>query len=136
MSKDNKKEFADVDEEEIEAFEAGGNLAPSTIYHRKSNVNKFGRFVEEYAKIGLDLLIDNAKESSKGKEDLQKTLKAFFNSIRVKCKKTGKQIPPHRNTCNGYKTNIRMHILEKTDNAVDITNKVKFAGFLVRNFLS
>ena len=124
-------EFADVNEAEIEQLQDGGNHAKSTMYRRKSNTDKFNVFSLSYKKISFDQLIVNAQETEEGKKDLQDTLKAFFQALRVTDKKSGKKVPPKNNTCKGFKSNIKNYIMEKTGDVLNIYNKNAFPEFAV-----
>ena len=122
-------EFANVDEAEIEQLQDGGNHAKSTMYRRKSNTDKFNVFSLSYKNISFDELIANAQETEEGKKDLQDTLKAFFQALRVTV--TGKKVPPKNSTCKGFKSNIKNYIMEKTGDVLNIYNKNAFPEFAV-----
>lgn len=128
-----KAVFIEVDEDDIKELEEGGDQAQSTKYRRKSCVKTFTNFVSNYKKISLEELISNALANQEGRNEMENTLKAFFNTMRVK-DKLGNWLHPKYNTCASFKSQLKMHLLGETDDKLDIDSR-QFAEFRVR-FLS
>ena len=124
--------FIEVDEDDIKELEEGGEQSKSTKYRRKSCVKTFTNFVSNYKKISLEELISNALANQEGRNELGNSLKAFFNTMRVK-DKLGNELHPTYNTCASYKSQLKMHILGESDQQLDIDSG-QFAEFRVRFF--
>jgi hypothetical protein len=116
-----------------EGFIDKGGIAEATKAKRKSVENRFGEFVLDYKGMSFDTLVQNALESSEGRKELQQVLMAFFTSMKIDTDldENGEALPPMKNTCEGYKSHLRMIILGKSDGKLDTSNPVMFKTYQV-----
>ena len=110
--------FTIPDSKVIEEIEKTGDLAESTVKKRKCNVGVFSRFLVSFYQISLDELIESKLEM------LEDCLMAFFQSMEVK-----PGVRPKRETAEGYRSHLKMHIIKTTGGKVDIRDVVKFSRF-------
>ena len=110
--------FTIPDPKLIEEIEKTGGLAPSTEKKRKCNVGVFSRFLVSFYQMTLEELMESNPEK------LEDCLMSFFQSMEVK-----PGIKPKRETAEGYRSHLKMHILKITGGKVDIRNVVTFSRF-------
>ena len=130
MPKEAQFVVGDDEENEIEDLKENGQLSKSTRLRRKGNVARFSKYIVTYKKTTLDELIANALESKEGRKKLENALMGFFNSLRV-VDAEGKFLRPMNNTCEGYRSHIKMYIMEKTEDKLNIYSKGEFGDFMV-----
>ena len=130
MPKEAQFVVGDDEENEIEDLKENGQLSKSTRLRRKGNVGRFSKYIVTYKKTTLDELIANALESKEGRKKLENALMGFFNSLRV-VDAEGKFLRPMNNTCEGYRSHIKMYIMEKTEDKLNIYSKGEFGEFMV-----
>ena len=102
----------------IEEIEKTGGLAKSTEKKRKCNVGVFSRFLVSFYQMSLDELMKSKLEM------LEDCLMAFFQSMEVK-----PGVKPKRETAEGYRSHIKMHIFKTTGGKVDIRDVAAFSRF-------
>lgn len=107
----------------IEDIEKNGGLAPSTEKKRACCVGVFSRFVLKFFDVSLEDLISDPSDESKLRK-LEDSLMAFFQSMEVK-----EGLKPKIETAEGYRSNLKMHIIKLTGAKVDIRDIVKFSRF-------
>ena len=116
-----------------EGFIDKGGISEATKAKRKSIENRFEEFVQQYKGVSFNILVQNALESAEGRMELQLVLMAFFTSMKIDTDldENGEALPPMKNTCEGYKSHLRMIILGKSDGKLDTSNPVMFKTYKV-----
>ena len=102
----------------IEEIEKTGGLAKSTEKKRKCNVGVFSRFLVSFYQMSLDELMKSKPEM------LEDSLMAFFQSMEVK-----PGVKPMRETAEGYRSHIKMHLFKTTGGKVNIRDVAAFRRF-------
>ena len=102
---------------------------PSTLKKREHAFTAFDTFVKSQYKITADDAIKS--------ERLEEFLMAYFSSVKVQQKdSTGELVDmiPKQRTMDALKSNLKLAILHKTENKIDILNKIQFPnlGWLVK----
>jgi hypothetical protein len=101
---------------EIDALQANGGLSKATKYKRDLYIRHFNIFLWNNDKTNLIILL-----GGKNRSVLEVKITKFFALLVV-----GKDDElPSKNTIEGYKSQIKAYIMEKTDGEVDISKKVK-----------
>jgi hypothetical protein len=107
--------FRQEEDGEIDALQANGGLAKATKYKRGLCISHVNTFLWNNYKTNLIVLL-----CGKNRSTLEDMITKFFALLVV-----GKDDElPAKNTIEGYKSNIKAYIMEKTDGEVDISNKV------------
>ena len=116
-----------------EGFIDKGGIAEATKAKRKSVENRIDEFVLDYRGTSFNNLVQNALDSAEGRRELQLVLMAFFTSMKIDTEldENGEALPPMKNTCEGYKSHLRMIILGKSDGKLDTSNPVMFKEYQV-----
>ena len=114
---------ATTDPSRVADLVKGGGLKPDTLKKRELAWNSLDEFVREQYKITAD---DAIKSSV---PELEKMLMEYFESLRVQQKgEDGEMIDtvPKQRSMDAYKSNLKLYILQKTDQKLDILNKGTF----------
>ena len=109
------------DPKRVEDLVLGGGLMPSTLKKREHAFTAFDTFVKSQYKITADDAIKS--------ERLEEFLMAYFSSVKVQQKdSTGELVDmiPKQRTMDALKSNLKLAILQKTENKIDILNKIQF----------
>lgn len=120
-------------ESKIQTLKDDGGISKATKNKRRSVENRFAEFVMNYKGLSLDQLIFNAQESIESRQELESILMAFFQSMKLPddLDENGQPLPPMKNTCESYKSHLRMMILEKSEGSLDILNLILFKEYQV-----
>ena len=117
--------FDEIDLSEIDDLKENGGHAENTKKKRKSIVGVFTNFLKDKNYPALEDLILDENDTMK----LEEIIMIFFSSIKVE--KNGESLIPKKNTTDGYKSNIKSHILDLTEGKIDISCPRKFKNFQV-----
>ena len=120
----------EVDSVHIEDLKSSGGLKEKTLKARKKVADEFDAYALSSLDLSLEDLIYEAENGDVSK--LQTTLMQFFGTMRVTSKKpdgSSVDVVPKRNTIDAIKSNLKVHILEKTKNKIDITSGGLFPEF-------
>ena len=116
---------ATTDPSRVADLVKGGGLKPDTLKKRELAWNSLDEFVREQYKITAD---DAIKSSV---PELEKMLMEYFESLRVQQKgEDGEMIDtvPKQRSMDAYKSNLKLYILQKTDQKLDILLQQKIVS--------
>ena len=116
---------ATTDPSRVADLVKGGGLKPDTLKKRELAWNSLDEFVREQYKITAD---DAIKSSV---PELEKMLMEYFESLRVQQKgEDGEMIDtvPKQRSMDAYKSNLKLYILQKTDQKLDMLLQQKIVS--------
>ena len=116
---------ATTDPSRVADLVKGGGLKPDTLKKRELAWNSLDEFVREQYKITAD---DAIKSSV---PELEKMLMEYFESLRVQQKgEDGEMIDtvPKQRSMDAYKSNLKLYILHKTDQKLDMLLQQKIVS--------
>ena len=116
---------ATTDPSRVADLVKGGGLKPDTLKKRELAWNSLDEFVREQYKITAD---DATKSSV---PELEKMLMEYFESLRVQQKgEDGEMIDtvPKQRSMDAYKSNLKLYILQKTDQKLDMLLQQKIVS--------
>ena len=116
---------ATTDPSRVADLVKGGGLKPDTLKKRELAWNSLDEFVREQYKITAD---DAIKSSV---PELEKMLMEYFESLRIQQKgEDGEMIDtvPKQRSMDAYKSNLKLYILQKTDQKLDILLQQKIVS--------
>ena len=116
---------ATTDPSRVADLVKGGGLKPDTLKKRELAWKSLDEFVREQYKITAD---DAIKSSV---PELEKMLMEYFESLRVQQKgEDGEMIDtvPKQRSMDAYKSNLKLYILQKTDQKLDILLQQKIVS--------
>ena len=116
---------ATTDPSRVADLVKGRGLKPDTLKKRELAWNSLDEFVREQYKITAD---DAIKSSV---PELEKMLMEYFESLRVQQKgEDGEMIDtvPKQRSMDAYKSNLKLYILQKTDQKLDMLLQQKIVS--------